>query len=254
MYSLMQDRIIQVDKEEFDKFFTVAIGVFKDTNWTRVEEVAKAWGADRAKTESNREQEHALYVNKSSDAWCVQRESGDQSHDALVKRLRDSTYRAKVDALGRLRIRLPSFISRYKLNQFAFVRGANSKQSKDHPAEDNSSSATTGQYDQFTASASGSSSSESKAGSEPSSSKTQAKPSSNKPRYFLDLPMLCIEYKKVDQDRRTGTNQLRMYLIAAVKFLAAIGITEYPVFGVQSDGPRVVVSAIQARAVRSLFA
>ena len=35
----------------------------------------------------------------------------------------------------------------------------------------------------------------------------------------------------------------RMYLTAAVKYLEAIGITDIPVYGVQTDGPIAVFSA-----------
>ena len=68
----------------------------------------------------------------------------------------------------------------------------------------------------------------------------------------LALPILVGEYKRGtngmteqarEAARETGTNQLRMYLIAAVKYLEAIGITGIPVYGVQTDGPIAVFSA-----------
>ncbi|KAK2465464.1 hypothetical protein APHAL10511_002356, partial [Amanita phalloides] len=52
----------------------------------------------------------------------------------------------------------------------------------------------------------------------------------------LDLPIIAIEYKKQLVDAKKGTNQLRMYLTACVKFLHVLGITEFMVFGIQSDG------------------
>ncbi|KAK2465493.1 hypothetical protein APHAL10511_002385 [Amanita phalloides] len=52
----------------------------------------------------------------------------------------------------------------------------------------------------------------------------------------LDLPIIAIEYKKQLVDTNKGTNQLRMYLTACVKFLHVLGITEFMVFGIQTDG------------------
>ncbi|KAK2465496.1 hypothetical protein APHAL10511_002388 [Amanita phalloides] len=52
----------------------------------------------------------------------------------------------------------------------------------------------------------------------------------------LDLPVIAIEYKKQLVDANKGTNQLRMYLTACVKFLHVLGITEFMVFGIQTDG------------------
>ena len=61
----------------------------------------------------------------------------------------------------------------------------------------------------------------------------------------MGIPILVGEYKKStdERGRETGTNQLRMYLTAAVKYLEAIGITGIPVYGVQTDGPMAVFSA-----------
>ena len=59
----------------------------------------------------------------------------------------------------------------------------------------------------------------------------------------LELPILTAEYKKASDNLMKGTNQLRMYLTASVKFLQAIGITNIAVYGVQTDGPIVVLPA-----------
>ena len=61
----------------------------------------------------------------------------------------------------------------------------------------------------------------------------------------LGLPILVGEYKRSTDGtaRETGTNQLRMYLTASVKYLEAIGITDVPVYGVQTEGPIAVFSA-----------
>ena len=63
----------------------------------------------------------------------------------------------------------------------------------------------------------------------------------------LELPILTVEYKKASDNLMKGTNQLRMYLAASVKFLQAIGITNVPVYGVQTDGPIVVLPAAVLR-------
>ena len=64
---------------------------------------------------------------------------------------------------------------------------------------------------------------------------------------YLELPLLVAEYKRNGQNAVVGTNQLRMYLTAAVKFLAALGIYDFFVFGVQSDGPVVALPAAVMR-------
>ncbi|KAF8556408.1 hypothetical protein OG21DRAFT_1495507 [Imleria badia] len=64
---------------------------------------------------------------------------------------------------------------------------------------------------------------------------------------YLELPILTAEYKKADENSIQGTNQLRMYLTAAVKFLQAIGIMNFAVYGVQTDGPIVVLPAAIVR-------
>ncbi|KAF8545941.1 hypothetical protein OG21DRAFT_1589690 [Imleria badia] len=63
----------------------------------------------------------------------------------------------------------------------------------------------------------------------------------------LELPILAVNYKKASDSMTKGTNQLRMYLTASVKFLQAVGITDVPVYGVQTDGPIVVLPAAVLR-------
>ena len=72
---------------------------------------------------------------------------------------------------------------------------------------------------------------------------------------YLELPILIVEYKKDSDNLMKGTNKLRMYLTASVKFLQAVGITNIPVYGVQTDGPIVVLPAAVIRddSVRNLF-
>lgn len=57
--------------------------------------------------------------------------------------------------------------------------------------------------------------------------------------------MLAVEYKKRPgkSDLAKATNQLRMYLTASVKFLQTIGITNFAVYGVKTDGPVVALPA-----------
>ncbi|KAH0838790.1 hypothetical protein J3R83DRAFT_7166 [Lanmaoa asiatica] len=60
---------------------------------------------------------------------------------------------------------------------------------------------------------------------------------------LLELPILAVEYKRASDNIMKGTNQVRMYLTTCVKFLQALGITNVPVYGVQTDGPIVVMPA-----------
>ena len=55
---------------------------------------------------------------------------------------------------------------------------------------------------------------------------------------FVHLPVLLTEYKKSGpgDELFKGINQLRMYLVAAVKFLHAIGVDDFPVFGLFTTG------------------
>ena len=69
---------------------------------------------------------------------------------------------------------------------------------------------------------------------------------SDKESTALAIPILVGEYKRSTDEtgrRETGTNQLGVYLTAAVKYLEAIGITGVPVYGVQMEGPIAVFSA-----------
>ncbi|THH12590.1 hypothetical protein EW146_g7549, partial [Bondarzewia mesenterica] len=59
--------------------------------------------------------------------------------------------------------------------------------------------------------------------------------------HALLLPTLVVEYKKQDSVTKP-INQGRMYLVSAVTFLAAVGITNYPVFGLITDGADGVVT------------
>lgn len=71
----------------------------------------------------------------------------------------------------------------------------------------------------------------------------------------LELPILNVEYKKASDNMIKGTNQLRMYLTASVKFLKAVGIKNFAVYGVQTDGSIAVVPAAVLRddGVRNLM-
>lgn len=44
------------------------------------------------------------------------------------------------------------------------------------------------------------------------------------------------EYKKEDSHREQGMNQLRAYLVAALKFLHALGIIHFLVWGFVTEG------------------
>lgn len=61
----------------------------------------------------------------------------------------------------------------------------------------------------------------------------------------LDLPLIVVEYKKPGDASLLikGTNQIRMYFTACLKFLQAVGITGFTVYGVLTDGPRAALLA-----------
>ena len=77
---------------------------------------------------------------------------------------------------------------------------------------------------------------------------TVSMPETQKPdhdEHLLDLPVLVVGYKK--QGDKTllakGTTQMRLYLTACVKFLGAVGIHDFIVYGVLTDGSRATFPA-----------
>ncbi|KZT20933.1 hypothetical protein NEOLEDRAFT_1140103 [Neolentinus lepideus HHB14362 ss-1] len=52
----------------------------------------------------------------------------------------------------------------------------------------------------------------------------------------LYVPLLLVEYKKADGTPGGGVNQARMYTVAGSKFLAHLGIYDFPTFGLVTDG------------------
>ncbi|EKM61422.1 uncharacterized protein PHACADRAFT_248016 [Phanerochaete carnosa HHB-10118-sp] len=54
---------------------------------------------------------------------------------------------------------------------------------------------------------------------------------------LLQLPVLIAEWKKEGGDAEQVANQHYIDLVASVKFLQVCGITDFPVFGLRSDGP-----------------
>lgn len=54
----------------------------------------------------------------------------------------------------------------------------------------------------------------------------------------LLLPVLLCEYKKVNDSEMKAVNQARSYLVSGVTFLKAQGVTECPVFGLVTNGPK----------------
>lgn len=50
------------------------------------------------------------------------------------------------------------------------------------------------------------------------------------------LPTMAIEYKKASHDEVQAASQCRSYLVAALKFLDLLGIREYPIFGLATNG------------------
>jgi len=56
-------------------------------------------------------------------------------------------------------------------------------------------------------------------------------------KHGLDLPFYIVEHKQTAGEYVvTGANRHRMYSTASVKFLAALGITDFPVFSLVTEG------------------
>lgn len=54
---------------------------------------------------------------------------------------------------------------------------------------------------------------------------------------FFGLPILVVEYKKQTSEIGKASGQQLLNLVAAVRFLATLGIVDFPVFGLSTDGP-----------------
>ena len=52
----------------------------------------------------------------------------------------------------------------------------------------------------------------------------------------LRVPFLAVEYKKASGDEHQGVNQLRVYNTALSKYLAHLGVRDFPTFGLVTDG------------------
>ncbi|KAI0940459.1 hypothetical protein AcW1_003650 [Taiwanofungus camphoratus] len=60
---------------------------------------------------------------------------------------------------------------------------------------------------------------------------------------ILELPLIVIEYKKASYSQTQGENQHRLYFTALLRFLEAIGITDYPIYSVLAEGPQATLSS-----------
>ena len=63
------------------------------------------------------------------------------------------------------------------------------------------------------------------------------------PSRYLDLPLLVIEHKKDNEGLLKGINQMRLHLTACVKFLHVIGVQEFIVYGMLTNGPQAIFPA-----------
>lgn len=54
--------------------------------------------------------------------------------------------------------------------------------------------------------------------------------------HYLRVPFLAVEYKKADGNQRQCINQLRMYSTSLSKYLAHLGVEDFPTFGLATDG------------------
>ncbi|KAF8634984.1 hypothetical protein AX17_004051 [Amanita inopinata Kibby_2008] len=78
--------------------------------------------------------------------------------------------------------------------------------------------------------------------------KTQDMKIANKSDFAsLELPVIVVEHKRQSEQPGKATNQIRMYLTSTVKFLASLGITGIPVFGIQTDGRHAFLPAAVQR-------
>ena len=60
----------------------------------------------------------------------------------------------------------------------------------------------------------------------------------------LYIPYLLVEYKKdVGENEQTAQNQRSLYCVAAARFLEAVGITDYMVYGASTSGSTVTLCA-----------
>lgn len=59
---------------------------------------------------------------------------------------------------------------------------------------------------------------------------------------YLDLPLILVEYKGPATNHVQSQNQRRLHCTSAARFMEAIGITEFPIFSVVSDGPLAVLA------------
>ncbi|KAI0915293.1 hypothetical protein AcV5_005457 [Taiwanofungus camphoratus] len=64
---------------------------------------------------------------------------------------------------------------------------------------------------------------------------------------ILELPLIVIEYKKASYSETQGENQHRLYCTALLRFLEAIGITDYPIYSVLAEGPQATLSSARIR-------
>ncbi|KAF9802488.1 hypothetical protein IEO21_09891 [Rhodonia placenta] len=64
---------------------------------------------------------------------------------------------------------------------------------------------------------------------------------------YLDLPLIVVEYKRPSDTHTDHINQRRIYCVSAARFLEAIGIDEFPIFSVLSDGPLTVLAVTWAK-------
>ncbi|KAF9803916.1 hypothetical protein IEO21_09521 [Rhodonia placenta] len=74
-------------------------------------------------------------------------------------------------------------------------------------------------------------------------SSTQARCQHNEPEMtHLDLPLILVEYKGLAMNHVQSQNQRRLHCTSAARFMEAIGIIEFPIFSVLSDGPLAVLA------------
>ncbi|KAF8123307.1 hypothetical protein EV363DRAFT_1180446 [Boletus edulis] len=228
-----------------------------------------------------REANHISYVFSQWSSW--QRETDAETEDSMISKLGQFPSKGRCDALGRLLVELPN-VSSKNVGHLTLVnhstgkhdgsggsnevktsarseasatasRGKTSKKSLTVPDASAAAKSTNGMRYSIPSSSISTSMQSLDKEQVDSDSENSVDMLTHKTQQlqlgpvatYLELPILAVEYRKVSDDLVKGTNQLRMYLTASVKFLQAVGITNAPVYGVQTDGSVVVLPAAVLR-------
>ncbi|KAI5986082.1 hypothetical protein F5J12DRAFT_578617 [Pisolithus orientalis] len=189
---------------------------------------------------SNTELARYAYVTSQFSHWVNQRQ--DEKESVTIINLGRFPKDGKCDALGRLRVRL-SGVSGKHLGQFPLVRthpsdeaGASDAAKPGGSKRDDSVHSKPRRYTISTAASPFLRTDVATTAAVDTITSQLQHLKIEEQDSLLDLPLVAVEYKKKSGNMAQATNQLRMYLTASVKFLEAVRITDFPVYGVEADG------------------